>query len=80
MLAGCGKDLKAVTTREQVRKEFGEPDTVGKDGGRAYEGFRFHGKLADPFMAGCYRRGFGTTLGLGECINFPRPSSTRVST
>ena len=53
--AGCtavftesGKNLAKFATRDQVRRDFGEPTTVGISEGQPYEEFRTRYKIAEP--------------------------------
>ncbi len=53
LIAGSGKDLATVTTREQVHAQFGEPVAKGFDEeGDFYEDFRTRRKIAEKFRGG----------------------------
>jgi hypothetical protein len=71
LIARSGKDLEAMTTREEVRKDMGVADEIGMVNGEPYEEFRFHGKVADFWKAHSNGMGFVMTFGLGEVVQFP---------
>jgi hypothetical protein len=70
-LAGAGKDVSELTTREQVRKEFGKPTIISSEDDKEFDEFRFHGKIANDSKADEYRAAMAMTLGLGEFLTFP---------
>jgi hypothetical protein len=71
LVAVSGTDLDKLATREEVRKEFGEPNATGHEDGRAYDDFLTYRKLTDRFNADAYARWFVLTCGYSEFITFP---------
>src|SRR5262249_11667747 len=71
IVAGRGKDLGKLNTREQVHAVFGTPTTTGENDGKSFEEFRSHCKLSERWKGeGLVMFDF-MTLGLGEFITFP---------
>jgi hypothetical protein len=71
MIARSGTDLFDYTTREEMRKEFGEPVKSGHEDGRAYEEFYSRRKLTDPWRVYSTGMALVFTFGLIEPIAFP---------
>jgi hypothetical protein len=70
-IAQSGKDTTQLTTREQVRQEFGKPELSSTENDKDFDDFRFHGKVANEAKADNYRMAFAVTFGLGELLTFP---------
>lgn len=58
MIAESGKDVSALTTRELVRQEFGEPKLIGVARGGSFDEYRTHRLIKNPSP------GLGLTLGM----------------
>jgi hypothetical protein len=71
MIARCGKDLSVLETREEVRKDFGEPVASGVEDGQPYEEFRTRRKIVNEQEVYSLNMGLAMTGGLIEFIAFP---------
>ena len=71
LIAESGKDLSPLQTREQVRAEFGTPDTFGENADGPYECFQTRRKVAENFRGMSINMGLAFTYGLGEALFFP---------
>src|SRR5262249_2037169 len=73
LIAQSGKDILALGSKEEVRKQFGAPVKSGEgpDPGQSYDDYRYHGKVAETWRAGLYSFNDGMTFGLGEFWLFP---------
>ena len=72
MIAESGKDLRTLKTREQVRKQFGEPVASGTTNGESFEEYHTHQKIAvNEMQADALSMGIAMTYGLGELYAFP---------
>jgi hypothetical protein len=73
LVAGSGTDLTALTTKEEVRRVFGDPVTSSES--PPTDDFRTHRKLVKSDLG---LRGDGPaielciTLGLSECVELPK--------
>src|SRR5207248_186044 len=70
-LTSSGKDLGTLETRDQVRREFGQPTATGISEGHPYEDFLSYRKIAEPEKGTYLVMGDIATLGLGELVWFP---------
>ena len=75
-IAGAGKDLSGLQTREQVHAEFGAPVATGTVEGRGYEDFRTRRKIAGEMRAHTCKLAAGMTFGASEVIVLPAELST----
>jgi len=71
LIARSGKDLSALTTREKVRAEFGEPSTSGIVDGKTYDEYHTRRKIYDPMFYNELYMAVGMSCGLFEPIAFP---------
>ena len=74
MIAGSGKDLGSLTTKEQVHAQFGDPSATGvREGGKVFEDFHTRQKLStwDQNKAEGYVMLMAMTLGVSELVLTP---------
>jgi hypothetical protein len=71
LIARSGKDLSKLTTREEVHREFGEPDKIGAVGGYACEDYCSRRKISEPVRSNSLGLGFAMTFGTAELVAFP---------
>ena len=71
LVAGSGKNLDALDTKEQVRKAFGTPVTSGEED-QAYDEFRTHRKLSESWKGEYLLIPCVVTCGLSEIVFLPR--------
>ena len=71
LVAGSGKRLDDVATRDQARREFGVPVATGVAGGRSYDEFRTYRKISEGWKGIYYCMGDVATLFLGEVVWLP---------
>ena len=68
LIARSGKDVSNLTTRDDVHREFGEPDQTGVAEGHPYEDYWTRRK---KMTSDCLSLGLGMTYGTFELIAFP---------
>jgi hypothetical protein len=71
LIAHSGKDLSKLTTREEVHREFGEPEKIGVVGDYACEDYTTRRKISEPWRSNSQGMGFAMTFGALELVNFP---------
>ena len=70
MIADCGKDLRSLKSREEVRAAFGKPEKCGVEDGKDFEEFRTRRKIhSDRQQGEAMLAGF--TLGASEVVFLP---------
>lgn len=72
LIAESGKDLAALTTKEQVHQALGTPKLTGVTEGQPFEEFESRQKIADPMRAATDGMSVAMTYGFGELITFPQ--------
>jgi hypothetical protein len=71
-IAESGKDLRSVTTREQVQEEFGTPTESGEEIDGPFETYHTRRKISESLRGHCLDMGLTMTLGLGELFALPK--------
>jgi hypothetical protein len=71
MIAGAGTDLRSITTREEVHKQFGTPLTSEVIDGQSVETFHTRQKICEPIWASGMEMAVGMSIGLAEIVCGP---------
>ena len=72
LIAESGKDLTALTTKEQVHQSLGAPKLTGVAEGQPFEEFESRQKIADPMRAATDSMSVMMTYGFGEVVALPQ--------
>ncbi|HEV8062776.1 MAG TPA: hypothetical protein VGP68_23045 [Gemmataceae bacterium] len=72
MIAQSGKDLEPIVRRDQVHREFGEPQATGVTDGQTFDDYKTNLKISEPQRAADLSMSDAMTFGFEEFIAFPQ--------